>query len=387
MVLTEDKYLQAFNRVGKKDKQNVFTPPKLISEILSKITFDSNSKILVWYNVEFLLYLSIEIGLSPKNIYIYTNTQDKLILQKQGYNVLFQDEIDLDKLNSYLLEVKFDLVIGNPAWHFLKPGNKKTQSIWHKFVSKSLEIVKDNGYVSLIHPTGWRDVDGDFQETQKEMLKYKIHYLSQHSEQDSQNIFGVQSCFDWYILEKSLSDKEFLTEIKTMDGSVTYQKIRNNKFIVNGDFELINRLIANSDDEKVQMIHSFSDYETRKKWMSKTNDQEFFNPCVSNVNRDGSLTLYYSNTINKGHFGVPKLICGKASSGTNFYTDYNGEYGLTQYAFAIIDKPENLDKIKSALESERFKVFTLSLPRFSKAVNYKMLSYFKKDFWKEFIDE
>jgi hypothetical protein len=219
------------------------------------------------------------------------------------------------------------------------------------------------------------------------MLKYKIHYLSQHSEQDSQNIFGVQSCFDWYILQKTLSNEEFVTKIKTMTGSITHQKIYKSKFIVNGDFELINCLMAKNDDEKVRIIHSFSDYETRKSWMSKSNDEEFHNPCVSNVNRDGSLSLYYSNTINKGHFGIPKLICGKASSGTNFYVDYNGQYGLTQYAFAIIDKPENLDKIKLALESEKFKTFTLSLPRFSKAVNYKMLSYFKKDFWKEFINE
>jgi hypothetical protein len=52
---------------------------------------------LVWYNVEFLFYLVKEIGLSPKNIYIYTNTQDKLILQKQGNQ---QAQQYLDKARS-----------------------------------------------------------------------------------------------------------------------------------------------------------------------------------------------------------------------------------------------------------------------------------------------
>ena len=68
----EDKrYLEGFDRIGKNDTQNVFTPPRLIRRMLSRIIFDKNSKIFVWYNIEFLIYLVKEIGLYPKNIYIY----------------------------------------------------------------------------------------------------------------------------------------------------------------------------------------------------------------------------------------------------------------------------------------------------------------------------
>ena len=112
--INDDVYLNAFNRVGKNDIQNVFTPPRIIRRMLNNIKLKEDCKILIWYNVEFLIYLVKEIGLSPKNIYIYTNTKDKLILKKQGYNVLFQDKINLDKLKNNISNVNFNVVLGNP---------------------------------------------------------------------------------------------------------------------------------------------------------------------------------------------------------------------------------------------------------------------------------
>jgi hypothetical protein len=219
------------------------------------------------------------------------------------------------------------------------------------------------------------------------MKNKKIIYLSLHDEKDSQRIFGVQSCFDWYVIENSKPKNSFLTTIKCTDNTVIEQDLTKMTFIPNGNFDEINSLIAGPNDEKVDLIFSYSDYETRKRHMSKIQTEEYQYPCVSNVNKNGSLTLYYSNTNVNGHFGVPKLVCGKASSGTNFYIDNTGEYGVTQYGFAIVDQPENLEKIEKALKSDRFKKLSQSLPRFSQALNHKMISNFRKDFWREFIDE
>ncbi len=90
MEIKDCVYEGLFNGLSKNDTQNVFTPPRLIRRMLSRVNFNNNDKVLVWYNIEFLVYLVKEIGLSPKNIYIYTNTQDKLILEKQGYHVVYQ---------------------------------------------------------------------------------------------------------------------------------------------------------------------------------------------------------------------------------------------------------------------------------------------------------
>lgn len=154
----EDKrYLDAFNRIGKNDTQNVFTPPRLIRRMLSRLHFTSNTKVLVWYNVEFLVYLVKEIGLSPENIYIYTNTQDKLILERQGYNVVYQKDIDFDNISNVLNNMKFDIIVGNPPYQdtsadrkkFNQLGNKK---LWKMFLSKSSELVEYGGYISMLVP-------------------------------------------------------------------------------------------------------------------------------------------------------------------------------------------------------------------------------------------
>lgn len=153
----EDKrYLEGFDRIGKNDTQNVFTPPRLIRRMLSRIIFDKNSKIFVWYNIEFLIYLVKEIGLYPKNIYIYTNCQDKLILEKQGYNVIFHPNINFDKLDEQLKKMKFDAVLGNPPFQkTLESGKKSVDTLWAKFIKKSFELTKNNGIISLICPDGW----------------------------------------------------------------------------------------------------------------------------------------------------------------------------------------------------------------------------------------
>jgi hypothetical protein len=143
-IIDDKRYLEAFDRFGKSDTQNVFTPPRIIRRMLNNIKFNENSKILIWYNVEFLIYLVKEIGLSPKNIYIYTNTKDKLILKKQGYNVIFQEEINFDNINNELNEVKFDIVIGNPPY---QSENNKGNKLWIKFINKSFELSKNLCYV------------------------------------------------------------------------------------------------------------------------------------------------------------------------------------------------------------------------------------------------
>jgi hypothetical protein len=152
MELTDEIYLQVFERVGKNDTQNVFTPPSLIRGMLSHVTFSENDKVLVWYNVEFLIFLVKEIGLLTKNIYIYTNTKDKLILEKQGYNVVYQENIDFDKLVNHLKVVKFDVVVGNPPF---SKNKKEPKKLWSVFVEKSFELCKKSGKIALITPSSW----------------------------------------------------------------------------------------------------------------------------------------------------------------------------------------------------------------------------------------
>jgi hypothetical protein len=92
--------------------------------------------------------------------------------------------------------------------------------------------------------------------------------------------------------------------------------------------------------------------------------------------------MRWSSTNKNGHFGISKLIF---SNGCGHLYDKNGKYGLTQWAYAIPIDYKEKDKLTDAFESDEFKNIIDSIQVTSNKYNYKIMKYFKKDFWKEFI--
>ena len=132
--------------------------------------------------------------------------------------------------------------------------------------------------------------------------------------------------------------------------------------------------------EKIKIIHN-SSYHTQRPHISKIETEVFKYPVVYYVRKDDTLSLQYSNINDRGHFGIPKVIFSKVI-GSGTFIDYNGEYGLTEFVYGIVDKPENLILIKKAMDN----------PDFIKLVyngndkyDYKVISLFRKDFYKEFV--
>ena len=387
MENVEDKrYLDAFNRIGKNDTQNVFTPPRLIRRMLSRIDFNNNDKVLVWYNIEFLVYLVKEIGLLPKNIYIYTNTQDKLILEKQGYNVVYQENIDFDKIKNQFLDMKFDVVLGNPPYQ-IKVGDKKTEPLWNKFFHISIDLLTEGGYLALIHPSGWRNITGKFKDVQEVIRSKKVSFLSIHNEKDGMETFGAETRYDYYVLQNTPNNGSETT-VRFQDGQVKQLVLDELEFIPNGGIDLLNSLFAKEGEETVELLYSRSAYGTDKVHTSKEQNNQFSYPVVYTVNYLSQPTFYYSSTNQNGHFGKPKVIWsnGRISSIGN-YVDENGEYGLTQFAYAIVDEVDNLPNIKMALDSKKFKNLMELCAVGQLTVNHKVVAKFRKDFWREFIDE
>jgi predicted RNA methylase len=342
----------------------------------------SNDKVLVWYNVELVIFLVREVGLRPENIYIYTNTQDKLILRNNGYNVIYQEDIDFDKM-SKLINVKFDVVIGNPPYQ-KQVGPKKTEAIWPKFVDKSFEICKEGGYVSLIHPSGWRNVDGKFKDTQKLLLSKNIEYLEIHNEKDGMKTFGAETRYDWYVVKNVENNGN--TEIKGQRSESVNINLIGKEFIPNDSIELIYNLVGNKN--LVEVLHSYSDYETRKKHMSKTITDEYIYPIVYTVAKGDILKLIYSSYYTNKHFDKSKLIWsnGRITS-VGSVIDIDGNYGLTQFAYAIVDEPISLPLIKKVFDSKIFRDLMEDCAVSDMSINRKIIGTFKKDFWRYFLDE
>ena len=95
------------------------------------------------------------------------------------------------------------------------------------------------------------------------------------------------------------------------------------------------------------------------------------------------MKCFYSSE-KKGHFDIPKVIWSNGL-GTYPIIDENGEYGLTQFSYGIIDDKENLNNIKLSLENTNFIKLMEYVKFTNNKYNYKIISLFKKDFWKEFI--
>ena len=323
--------------------------------------------------VEECLYFS---DINPTNIFICT----LLINSENEYKLNYNEgnTLELDVQKKWSID-GFDAVIGNPPYNDASGNKGKGHTLWDKFVIISLSkwVIQD-GYLLYVHPSLWRQADHSLQKTMKE---YQIEYLEIHNESDGVKIFGCNTRYDWYLINKNKYYKK--TIIKTQDGTIIRKDLSKMNFIPNYNFDTIEKLTNNK--EKINLLYSRSDYASDKKWTNKICDSNYKYPIVYSVNRKNIPKFIWSNINSKtGHFGKKKVIFG--SGATGFIIDDKGLYGCSEFCTGIIDEIKNLNNIKEALNSIKFKKEIIMATSVSKAeINRKILKYFNKDFWKEFV--
>lgn len=285
---------------------------------------------------------------------------------------------------------KFDLIIQNPPYQIQKDTDKnknsknpKTKPIWHLFVNNSISLLKENKYMVMVHPGGWRNLDGIFKETQNLLKEKQMLYLNINTFKDGLNLFGAKTNFDYYILKNS-DNKNTLTKIICEDNSEENINIKNIEFIPGENITYIYDLIAKDDEDRVNILHSYSAYEPRKNFISKDKNDINIYPCVYMVSYIDKPTFLYSSRKDRGHFGVKKVIFASGSSG--IILDKNGNYGLTPFSYGIVDDVENFENIQKALKNKDF-IEKVMLYKHGLGHKYdsKILSLLRKDFWKKFV--
>lgn len=332
--------------------------------------------------------------LTSMNVFI---TTEILKCHIQSYTGL--DELDY-KFNSYtgdtlVLNVEehfkvkaFDAVIGNPPYNAsgaVATGN----TIWQDFTKIALNkwIVK-GGYLMFVHPSGWRKpntLKGKFTKLFDLMTKEnQMLYLEIHGIKDGQKVFKCGTRYDWYLIENSSKYKNTIVIDENSIHNEIDLSILN--WLPNSNIEEVKKILAVENEEKCPIIQSMSAYEPRKKWMSHTKDGDFKYPCIHSTPKSGTRYMY-SNVNNKGHFGISKVIFG--DSGINSpIIDMEGNYGMTQHAMAIQIKDQEEGKnIIKAIQSEKFNQVIQSCSYSTYAIDWTIFREFKKDFWKEFVDE
>lgn len=279
---------------------------------------------------------------------------------------------------------KWDLIIQNPPYQLQKEGFKKTQPLWHLFVQKSLTLLNEGAYMVMVHPSGWRNVDGVFKETQIKLREKQILELNINDEKKGLEIFEAETRFYFYIL-KNLTIS-INTIIKCQDGSCDEANLRDMEFIPSSHFELYDKLLAKDDEDKCVVLYNRSGYGTDKPHMSREKTIENIYPCVYTVKSDDSLNLFYSKINTNGHFGISKLIWSNFRiSSAGSFLDLRGEYGMTQFSYAIIDDIDSLRNIKIAFDSIKFRKLMEACSVSDMSINRKVIGLFRRDFWKFFL--
>ena len=291
--------------------------------------------------------------------------------------------VDKNDVPSILIcNMKFDCIVGNPPYQ-RKVGPTKSEPIWQLFVENSIKTLVDGGYLCFVHPSGWRNVDGRFNDTKNLIVSKDVEYLEIHDEKDGMNTFGAMTRYDWYVLKNSPSSKK--TSVKFQDGSTKIIDLNALSFIPNGSYDKIVSLLAKNEEDQIEIIHSYSEYETRKDFINKEKTGKFKYPVFYCINQGDNSTIFYSSE-KKGHFGISKFIWSNGYIPSfGCVVDPNGEYGMTQFCYAIVDEPKNLDNIKKAFDSKAFRDLMFDCKMSENSLNRKVLALFRKDFYKDFI--
>jgi hypothetical protein len=426
----------------KKEKNGeVFTPIKLIEEMMDKLT-DANPNIwsnpnLKWLdpaagmgNFSVVVYLRLMEGLKKqmpniearkkhileKMLYmveydrtnsfmmskIFCGNKYKLNIftgsfieneryEKEGIDIFSLDETKIKKYkyknyaednkrfsrNINTFGGKFDIIMGNPPFNKNSTNKGKNHTLWDIFVVKSLNnyLIK-GGYLVFVHPNNWRQLNNTILEQFK---KLQLHYLEIHNSFDGNKIFNCGTRYDWYIIENI--DNYKLTIIKDEIGEIYNINIKNINFIPNKLFNEVFKLIS-KNKEKLDVYRYRSNYGTDKTWISDVKTSIYKYPVINTIDKLNRLTLKYSSTNKKDIFGKSKFVF---SNGMGYYCDFNGYYGITEWAYCIYDNPNKLKLIEKAFRNPKFEDIISSIQFTSNKYNIEIMKLFKKDFYKYFI--
>lgn len=399
----------------------VFTPLELIINMFSQLPDD------IWLNTE-LKWLDPSSGIGNFLIVVYYKLMEtlksKIQNDKQRSKHIIENMLYMVELNSTNFHVckkifkmidsdaipnivecdflnefnpkkifnihKFNIIVGNPPFH-KKVGPNKKQKIWHFFVIDSInKYLNENGYLVFVHPNGWRDIKGDYIKVFRLIKARELLSLTMRDYKEGGLTFGGSATnYDYYCLKNTLNLKN-TTHVNDIDHKSYLLNLNSYDFIPSGKFEIFEK-IAGKKNDKVEILYSSIKYETRGKPKSnyevikEDNKAGFEYKIINTITKKRGPQILYSDEKDDVLF-VPKVIW---SNGTGTYPliDSKGEYGLTQFSYAIKDDPQNLHKIKAAMETPEFIELMKYLMGRADKYKYKIIGTFKKDFYNYFLNK
>jgi hypothetical protein len=355
-----------------KGSQNIYTPLELAEEMTSKIIL-KNKSILVLFNVEFVADLVYNKKVKPNQITFYSDNSKKTELVR----FLFGIKKVIDQLNTTM---KFDVVIGNPPYD--DPTNHG-RKLWTLFSQTAFSLVKDNGYIIFVTPSGWIESNSSAFKKVRTRLISDFNLLI--CSRDAKKHFKVDgkpigSDIGYWIAQK-VSYKGITSYINN-ESSVIIDLRNGIPKSAEENFVLgIEKKILNSGDPRL-LFEESPDFSPKK--MSKQETKSHNIRCIYS-----SANIGYINWVPKD-FGILKLVINLSSA---YYTIKvaDNNMPITKDAtgslvhYVPLKSVEQGKKIKSYLTSKAIRFFVNSYKKkntgFNHAVRQRKIPLLKEKFW------
>ena len=256
---------------------------------------------------------------------------------------------------------KFDVIVSNPPYNLnglktipkKKRGKNKWVPIWHSFLDKSLDILKENGYLCVIVPASWLKYDE--LNMYNTLTQYKIHKMICYNSYESYKIFSknVQIPCTMFLLQKKPTDFIIPIMDNVTNRYVDYKLSVPFRSIPMKNISILNKLLLYSERYGSLSKYIITTPLPARKFEfndEPTQSYSYKNIKSCKLNR-GKPEFSYCWSKKPGPFhclGLPKLILVHSVYGFPYY-DEIGEMGVSERGKFILLGDKNYLKLLSTI--------------------------------------
>jgi len=380
----------------KQENGEVFTPVHIIDDMLNNLdthyTKENNKSIFneinfKWFdpasgmgNFTIILYLRLMEGLKNQieddqerkrhilenMLYMSEFNKKNVFICKQIFDIKDEYKLNLHEGDTLLLDTmekwgieKFDVIIGNPPYNKggirsntgkrLNKNGEKSETIWPRFVEKSFEWLKQEGFLVFITPLSWLKKSHSLHI--KMLEKYVIN-LTIWDNSKSKEMINADIPISIYIIQNIVNTNKKETSIIS---ELKRRKLKTSSIIyLNPEYSIplayhniFNKLINFIEENNLQLEY--------KNKSIKSSENKTFLPLEYTIEDMWAVHTY---TIKEGimvkkikevhpDMSKRKLIISNKSSFRGVFID-DGKLGITGMNYYILG--DNLELIKKILD-------------------------------------
>ena len=271
----------------------------------------------------------------------------------------------------YPEEEKYDIVHANPPYaKFTKEGKRasKNHTMVRDFLSKSLKLLKDNGYLVFIIPDNWMSL-ADRNKVIEEITENQFIYLNIHGAKKWFPKIG--SSFTWLVLQKKRAKDNYEVDC-TYKGKVWNSTVKPGKraFIpllwTDTAQSIFAKTIEKNNEKFIVQTSSDLHKYTKKENIRTVQDSKFKYKLIHTPKQ-----TVWANRPHKFHNGYKCFI-----STTDKYSIFVDNCGMTQsIAFIRCKDKKQAENFKKILDHELY-VFLNNVCRWGNFNNIRILQKF-----------